>query len=130
MCKFQDTNTPKLLITSIIFLLIFEIENYYKTNKGLTNLILISILLIIFKFINIIAYTNFLILFIILEKIFKKIIVLNLSRSLVIGIIFISPWIIYSFNLFGTPLTQILNGDNYYLLNEYFIKLNMKLLGQ
>ena len=64
--SFQDTNTPKLLITSIIFLLIFEIENYYKTNKGLTNLILISILLIIFKFINIIAYTTYLFLFIIL----------------------------------------------------------------
>ena len=30
--------------------------------------------------------------------------------------------------MFGTPLTQILNGDNYYLLNEYFIKLNIEIV--
>lgn len=127
----QETNSAKIIITALTLANLFEIEKYHKKNGEVLYIFILSILLIILKFITFASFLNLFICFIFLNKIYKKRINLsNILFSTIFALIIILPWMIYNFQVFATPLGELMNSPYHYYDNDYFKDLNFKFVHQ
>ena len=127
----QETNTPKLLVISLLIFILFEIEKFYKNNDYLFSVLALSALLIIFKFTNISSFTNCMVGIILISKVLtKRIYLKEIIRPLFFSFLIFLPWLIYSYQLFGTPLSSFLDSPYHYLKNSYFLELDLKYIHQ
>ena len=116
-----ETNSPKILTIAILIAILFEIEKFYKNKGSLIYIFILSSFLITLKFTNLASFTNILIVIFLIKKIFNKEIQnANLFRAILCFLILILPWSIYSFQLFLTPLSEIIHSPYYYFQNENY----------
>lgn len=121
-----ETNSPKILVIAILIAILFELEKFYKNKSSLIYISILSSLLITLKFTNMASFTNILIAIFLIKKIFKKEIRhVVLFKAILCFLILILPSSIYSFQLFLTPLSEIINSPYHYFQNENYQSLKI-----
>jgi len=130
----NETASGKLIVIPFTLLLLFKIEEFYllKKENNLLHILLIASTLYLLKPISIISFANIFFVILLINKILRKLIDLKkLFLYFFITLIFLMPYLVYSYKIdFGVLPNILINSKYYFFNNEYFKSLNLKIINQ